>query len=469
MGDYFGLNQIVSIILAIIPFTAWICGIITRAKDGAIAIGMNTDTGNARGSIVIGFNSKTYNNNDSYPSVVIGNNRDMSEGSSGYNNGGGAVVIGGTEVQNGGTVVVDRRSVGSFSTAVGFSAGTDQYQNSALITAVGAYAHANGTGTIAIGYGSTAKENSSIAIGVSTTASQSSSDESNSAIAIGKNASTAPVSGISDETRGGIAIGYTARASSNNYPIAIGRYAQSLGTETIAMGVSSYARADRAIQLGQGRNEVANSINIFNYQLMKDGLIAKERLSQFTPQDGQVLTYDATNNRLVWKTPSSGGEGGGSYTLPVASKTTLGGVKVGDGLNITLDGVLSTKSQNTTWGTITGKLNNQVDLKNALDTKQDIIQYTVMPTPSAELDGQVAQYIGEDDVLYNKGNFYSCEMTDYPTATITSDTVYGSLTVDPYKFANFVSKYFYSGDLNSVPSQQYQIEYVNQHPTLLRS
>ncbi len=36
MGDYFGLNQIISIILAIIPFTSWICGIITRAKDGAI-------------------------------------------------------------------------------------------------------------------------------------------------------------------------------------------------------------------------------------------------------------------------------------------------------------------------------------------------------------------------------------------------------------------------------------------------
>ena len=433
-----------------------------NAKDGAIAIGMNTDTGNARGSIVIGFNSKTYNNNDSYPSVVIGNNRDMSNGASGYNNGGGAVVIGGTEVQNGGTVVVDRRSVGSFSTAVGFSAGTEQSYNSELATALGAYAHANGTRTIAIGYGSIAQGDSSVAIGTTATASQSTSSESESAIAIGKNASTAPLQGYDNETRGGIAIGYAARASSLNYPIAIGRYAQSIGSETIAMGVSSYARARKAIQLGQGRNEVDNSINIFDYQLMKDGLIAKERLSQFTPQDGQVLTYDATNNRLVWKTPSSGGEGGGSYTLPVASKTTLGGVKVGDGLNITLDGVLSTKSQNTTWGTITGKLNNQTDLKNALDTKQDIIQYTVMPTPSAELDGQVAQYIGEDDVLYNKGNFYSCEMTDYPTASITSDTVYGSLTVDAYKFANFVSKYFYSGDLNSVPSKQYQIEYVNQ-------
>ena len=29
-GDYFGLGRIVSIILAIIPFTAWILGMITR-------------------------------------------------------------------------------------------------------------------------------------------------------------------------------------------------------------------------------------------------------------------------------------------------------------------------------------------------------------------------------------------------------------------------------------------------------
>ncbi len=34
--DYFGLDRIVSIILAIIPFTAWICGVVTRIKDGCI-------------------------------------------------------------------------------------------------------------------------------------------------------------------------------------------------------------------------------------------------------------------------------------------------------------------------------------------------------------------------------------------------------------------------------------------------
>lgn len=34
--DYFGLSRIVSIILAIIPFTAWICGAVTRFSEGKI-------------------------------------------------------------------------------------------------------------------------------------------------------------------------------------------------------------------------------------------------------------------------------------------------------------------------------------------------------------------------------------------------------------------------------------------------
>ena len=34
--DYFGLSRLVSIILAIIPITSLICGIITRIQDGKI-------------------------------------------------------------------------------------------------------------------------------------------------------------------------------------------------------------------------------------------------------------------------------------------------------------------------------------------------------------------------------------------------------------------------------------------------
>ena len=35
-SDYFGLDWIVSLILAIIPFTSWICGAITRFQEGKI-------------------------------------------------------------------------------------------------------------------------------------------------------------------------------------------------------------------------------------------------------------------------------------------------------------------------------------------------------------------------------------------------------------------------------------------------
>ena len=39
-SDYFGLGRLVSIILAIIPFTAWICGFVTRLLEGKIVAGI---------------------------------------------------------------------------------------------------------------------------------------------------------------------------------------------------------------------------------------------------------------------------------------------------------------------------------------------------------------------------------------------------------------------------------------------
>lgn len=38
--DYFGLSKIVSIILAIIPVTAWILGAVTRFKEGKLVAGL---------------------------------------------------------------------------------------------------------------------------------------------------------------------------------------------------------------------------------------------------------------------------------------------------------------------------------------------------------------------------------------------------------------------------------------------
>ena len=39
-GDYFGLSWLVSVILAIIPVTSWICGFITRFKEGKLVAGL---------------------------------------------------------------------------------------------------------------------------------------------------------------------------------------------------------------------------------------------------------------------------------------------------------------------------------------------------------------------------------------------------------------------------------------------
>lgn len=39
-SDYFGLGYIVSLILAIIPVTSWLCGAITRFKEGKIVAGI---------------------------------------------------------------------------------------------------------------------------------------------------------------------------------------------------------------------------------------------------------------------------------------------------------------------------------------------------------------------------------------------------------------------------------------------
>lgn len=35
-SDYFGLSWVVSLILAIIPLTAWACGVVTRLQEGKI-------------------------------------------------------------------------------------------------------------------------------------------------------------------------------------------------------------------------------------------------------------------------------------------------------------------------------------------------------------------------------------------------------------------------------------------------
>jgi hypothetical protein len=64
----------------------------------------------------------------------------------------------------------------------------------------------------------------------------------------------------------------------------------------------------------------------------------------------------------------------GGYTLPTASDTVKGGVKIGSGLTMTGEVLSATGgSGSASWGGITGELNDQSDLKDALAGKQETL------------------------------------------------------------------------------------------------
>lgn len=51
---------------------------------------------------------------------------------------------------------------------------------------------------------------------------------------------------------------------------------------------------------------------------------------------------------------------------------------------------------------------NDSEIKAEIATKQDIIQYSVMPEASADLVNKIVQYIGNNTTTYTQGLFYKC-------------------------------------------------------------
>jgi hypothetical protein len=63
------------------------------------------------------------------------------------------------------------------------------------------------------------------------------------------------------------------------------------------------------------------------------------------------------------------GTGDVTIALSIATASVLGGVKIGSGLTVAVDGTISVTTVSTTWGAITGTLSNQTDLQAALNAK----------------------------------------------------------------------------------------------------
>mgnify|MGYP002654986304 CR=1 FL=1 len=76
-----------------------------------------------------------------------------------------------------------------------------------------------------------------------------------------------------------------------------------------------------------------------------------------------------TGLTLSSSTGINSGTGDVTIALSIASASVLGGVKIGSGLSIAVDGTISVIITSTTWGSITGNLPSQLDLQTALNAK----------------------------------------------------------------------------------------------------
>lgn len=338
---------------------------------GAIAKGEN--------AVVIGHNALS--NSSEGPNVVIG--PDSQVGGFSFN----STAIGiGTQAGNYDATAIGRNSYAGaqYSTAIGHSAitNTDYVDDSdttdfPATLALGMNAHSRSNSTIAIGKAVYADGPFSTVVGYKSTVEEgcvkgiSIGSESqvvgSEGIAVGNTAKSAR-HGISLGTRakvndfGGVAIGLNTDSSATN-AVAIGNQSYARGGNSVALGASAIVDygVNEAVQLGTGTNSDAYTLQFRDYKLLyENGTIPYERLSEYTPSNGQVLTYDSGEGALVWSEVSGG-------------------------------------ISEVNWGDIGGSIDNQTDLKNKFDNISSNIQSldTDMSTNYQNLDNKV------DDAIQN--------------------------------------------------------------------
>lgn len=136
--------------------------------------------------------------------------------------------------------------------------------------------------------------------------------------------------------------------------------------ELQAIGVINSADGTTALKTWTGTKAEYSKIETKDSQTVYNITDDEEELLEYVPiatttnvglvkPDGTTITI---KNGVI---SSVGGGGGGSYTLPVATSSVLGGVKVGNNLSVTADGVLSVGSKVLT--------TNTAYTKTEIDTK----------------------------------------------------------------------------------------------------
>ena len=217
----------------------------------------------------------------------------------------------------------------------------------------------------------------------------------------------------------GIAMGDLARVGvRSTYSIAIGNEARVDSNNgapySIAIGKGTLVQAEDAILLGRGTNSEPHSFyvgfaNGAAKLLDSSFVIPYARLTSSSPVADYCLKYDANTDSLVW------GEAGTSYTLPTATTTRLGGVKVGNGLSVAGDGTLSADIQSNNFEDIGGDPYDNQALSGALDGLQANIN-TVQSDLQAQIDN--IQSIGEFLAIWDSDTGVARYLTSgfvYPT------------------------------------------------------
>lgn len=316
-------------------------------------------------STAIGYNSST---NGEY-SLAIGHRT-----ITGYPH---SIEIGDTQTWQNSSV----RCVGQYGIAIGDSHQPYRAKYSIVMgysNTIGSTTGGNNTRVISLGYYNTTNGDYDINIGSNTEVSSSYTiclghqtvikNNSEHSIAIGSNS-------IANGNYS-MAIGNSAKAGtlSNNYtsPLAIGNGAEALANYGVAIGYQAKSLAEDSIQLGHGTNSEAHSFYVgFSNGSVKmldsTFVIPYERLTTDTPTDGYCLKYDENSDSLVW------GEAGGTYELPTATTSRLGGVKVGSGLSVANDGTLSANVQSLNFEDIGGDPHDNQALSDALTGLQSNI------------------------------------------------------------------------------------------------
>ena len=271
-------------------------GVLSTAGAGAAAVGANAKA-NADGSIQLGDGTNSEAN--TFSVGFDGTNNYKLLGSDGK--------IPAERLPFEGDVLTNTATgSGSFSTGDANVASADR------AVAIGSTANAGNT-SIALGHGADASAGGGVAIGTLSTAKAG-------AMAVGANAtadavaSTVIGSGASatGNGSGSVAIGGGVSTTGRN-AVAVGASSQASAEYSVAIGSGSTASATRAIQLGDGTNSEANTFSVGldgtnNYKLLgSDGKIPADR-------------------------------------LPVATSSTLGGVKSGGDISISSTGAVSVVS-----------------------------------------------------------------------------------------------------------------------------